>query len=131
MPQNKENYQREQVCLQFSLRFTNSEASGWNAVNAKLLQSCPTLSEPMDYSLSRGFSRQEYCSRLPFPSPMHACMLSRFSRVQLCVTLWTVAHQAPPTQDSLGKNTGVGCHFLFHIVEYIIVIHSMFLKCIY
>ena len=24
-----------------------------------------------------------------------ACVLSRFSPVQLCVTLWTVAHQAP------------------------------------
>ena len=28
---------------------------------------------------------------------MHACMLSRFSRVQLCATLWTAAHQAPPS----------------------------------
>ena len=26
---------------------------------------------------------------------MHACMLSHFSRVRLCVTLWTAAHQAP------------------------------------
>ena len=26
---------------------------------------------------------------------MHACVLSRLSRVQLFVTLWTVAHQAP------------------------------------
>ena len=34
--------------------------------------------------LSLGFSRQEYWSGLPFPSPMHPCMLSRFSRVQLC-----------------------------------------------
>ena len=24
---------------------------------------------------------------------------------------WTVAHQAPLSIDSLGKNTGVGCHF--------------------
>ena len=30
---------------------------------------------------SLGFSRQEHWSGLPFPSPMHACMLSRFSRV--------------------------------------------------
>ena len=42
-----------------------------------------------------GFSRQEYWSGLPFPSPMHACMLSRFSRVWLCVTLQTAALQAP------------------------------------
>ena len=26
---------------------------------------------------------------------VHACVLSRFSRVQLCVTLWTSARQAP------------------------------------
>ena len=32
---------------------------------------------------------------MPFPSPMHACMLSHFSRVRLCVTLWTAALQAP------------------------------------
>ena len=45
--------------------------------------------------LSLGFSRQEYWSGLPFPSPMHACMLSYFSHVWLCVTIWTVALQAP------------------------------------
>ena len=37
-------------------------------------QSCPTLCDPMDcrahqVPLSRGFSSQEYCSGLPFPSP--------------------------------------------------------------
>ena len=42
-----------------------------------------------------GFSRQEYWSGLPFPSPMHACMLSRLSCVRLCATPWTAAHQAP------------------------------------
>ena len=41
------------------------------------------------------FSRQEYWSGLPFPSPIHACMLSRFSHVQLCATPWTAAQQAP------------------------------------
>ena len=39
-------------------------------------------------------------------SSLCVCMLSHFSRVQLFVTLWTVAHQAPL---STGKNTGVGC----------------------
>ena len=38
-------------------------------------------------------------------------MISRFSRVQLFATLWTVAHQAL-LWDSLGKNTGVGYHGL-------------------
>ena len=41
------------------------------AAAAKLLQSCPTLCDPIDGShqspLSLGFSRQEYWSGLPFP----------------------------------------------------------------
>ena len=39
-------------------------------------------------------------------------MLSRSSHVQLFVNLRTVAHQAPLSMDSAGKNTGVGCHAL-------------------
>ena len=35
-------------------------------------------------------------------------LLSRFSRVRLCVTPWTAARQAPRPWDSPGKNTGVG-----------------------
>ena len=42
-------------------------------VHAKSLQTCPTLSGAMDSSpqapLSMGFSRQEYWSGLPFPTP--------------------------------------------------------------
>ena len=45
--------------------------------------------------LSLGSSRQAYWSGLPFPSAVHACIQSRFSRVQLYVTAWTAAHQAP------------------------------------
>ena len=45
------------------------------AAAAKLLQSCPTLCDPIDGSLpgflSLGFSRQEHWSGLSFPSPMH------------------------------------------------------------
>ena len=63
-------------------------------------------------SLSLGYSRQEPWSGLPFPSPMHARMLSCFSHVRLCATLWTAAHQAPLSTGFLGKNTGMGCHFL-------------------
>ena len=40
---------------------------------SEVTQSCPTLCNPMDYSLlssqSMGFSRQEYWSGLPFPCP--------------------------------------------------------------
>ena len=39
-------------------------------------------------------------------------MLSRFSRVRLCATLWTAAHRLLGPQDSQGKNTGVGRQFL-------------------
>ena len=46
-----------------------------HAAAAKSLQSCPTLSDPIDCSQpaspSLGFSRQEHWSGLPFPSPMH------------------------------------------------------------
>ena len=45
------------------------------AAAAKLLQSCPTLCDPIDGSPpglpSLGFSRQEHWSGLPSPSPMH------------------------------------------------------------
>ena len=38
---------------------------------SEVAQSCRTLCDPMDYQapLSMGFSRQEYWSGLPFPSP--------------------------------------------------------------
>ena len=67
-------------------------------MHAKSLQSCPSAilwTAAHQAPLSMGFSRQEYWNGLPFPSPMHACMLSHFSHVRLCVTLWTAAHQAP------------------------------------
>ena len=42
-----------------------------------------------------------------------ACVCaSHFSCVQLFVTLWTTACQAPLSIDSPGKNTGVGCQVL-------------------
>ena len=44
-------------------------------------------------------------------------LLSRFSRVRLCATPETAAHQVPPSLDSPGKNTGVGCHFLFQCMQ--------------
>ena len=40
------------------------------------------------------------------------CTLSCFSRVQLFAIPWTIAHQAPLSRDSPGKNTRVGCHAL-------------------
>ena len=58
------------------------------AAAAASLQSCPTLCDPIDGSpprlpLSLGFSRQEYWSGLPFPSPEEISSLSH-SIVVLC-----------------------------------------------
>ena len=44
-------------------------------------------------------------------------LLSRFSRVRLCATPETAAHQAPPPWDSPGKSTGVGCHCLLQCMK--------------
>ena len=44
-------------------------------------------------------------------------LLCRFSRVRLCATPQTAAHQASRPWDSPGKNTGVGCHFLLQCVK--------------
>ena len=88
------------------------------ATTTKSLQSCPTLCDPIDSSpqalLSMGFSSQEYWSGLPFPSPMHECMLSRFSHVWLCDPMDSSPLGPICPWDSPGKNTGVGCHFLLH-----------------
>ena len=52
-----------------SISFSNA------CMHTKLLQSCPTLLDPMDCSLrqapsSMGFSRREYWSGMPLPSPV-------------------------------------------------------------
>ena len=44
-------------------------------------------------------------------------LLSRFSRVRLCATPQTAAHQASRPWDSPGKNTGVGFHFLLQCMK--------------
>ena len=58
------------------------------AASAKLLQSCPTPCNPIDGS-PPGSSvpeilRQEYCSGLPFPSPMHESEKWKWSRFLFC-----------------------------------------------
>ena len=44
-------------------------------------------------------------------------LLSRFSRVRLCATPQTAAHQAPPSLGFSRQDTGVGCHFLLQCVK--------------
>ena len=60
-------------------KFEHYFASIWKWSESEVAQSCPTLCDPIDSSppltvaqqapLSMGFSRQEYWSGLPFPSP--------------------------------------------------------------
>ena len=64
---------------------------------------------------SLGFSRQEYWSGLPFPSPMHE-MKNESEVTQLCPTLsYPMDYSLPDSRcpwDFPGKSTGVGCHCL-------------------
>ena len=71
-------------------------------------QSCPTLCDPMDCSLpgsalpSMGFSRQKYCSGLPFPSPEDLpdsgteLAAAAAKSLQLCPTLCDPIDGSPP-----------------------------------
>ena len=47
------------------------------------------------------------------PSTSFVVVVESLSCVRLSVTLLTIAHQAPLSMGFSGKNTGVGCHFLF------------------
>ena len=44
-------------------------------------------------------------------------LLSRFSRVRLCATPQTAAHEAPPSLGFSRENTGVGCQFLLQCMK--------------
>ena len=88
---------------------------------AKSLQSCPTLCDPIDGSLPGSSVPVILHARIlewAAISLSNACMHAK--SLQSCPTLWPYGQQ--PTrllhpQDSLGKNTGVGCHFLLHLLS--------------
>ena len=91
------------------------------AAAAKSLQSCLTLWDPIDDSPPGSPVLRILQARIlewvPFPSPMHACMLSCFSCVQLCATQGQQPTRLPCPWDSQGKNPGVGCHFLLQCMK--------------
>ena len=85
------------------------------AAAAKLLQSCPTLCNPIDgsppASPSLGFSRQEHWSGLPLPFPMHESEKWKWSRS--IVSDPQRPHGLQPTRllrpwDFPGRSSGVG-----------------------
>ena len=49
---------------------------------------------PLQYSCLGNPMKRGACISL-----VHMCVLSHFGRVQLCATLWTVAHQAPLSME--------------------------------
>ena len=85
-------------------------------MHAMLLQSCPTLCNPMDSSPPGSSVHRILQARIlewVAISFSNACMHAKL--LQSCPTLQPYGQQ--PTrllcpQDSPGKNTGVGCHFL-------------------
>ena len=60
----------------------------------EVAQSCPIPSDPMDCSLP-GSSVHGICQARVMEWGAKMGMLSHFNCVQLCGTLWSIAHQAP------------------------------------
>ena len=91
-------------------------------MHAKSLQLCPTLCDPMDSSPPGSSIHRILQARIlewVAISFSNACMHAKLLFVSDSV--WSYGQQ--PTrllcpQDSLGKNTGVGCHFLLPSVSY-------------
>ena len=103
--------------LSYKIRFKKKLNTPAATAAAKLLQSCPTLWNPLDGSLLGS----------PVPGILQARILEwvaisfsnawkrkvkvkSLSRVRLFTTPWTAAHQAPLSMDFPGKCAGVGCH---------------------
>ena len=80
---------------------TESQAS-WNLLLSHFsrVQLCATPEMAAHQApQSLGFSRQEHCRGLPFPSPIHESEKSKWSRSVMSdsVTPWTAAYPAPPS----------------------------------
>ena len=85
----------------------------------KSLQSCPTLSDPMDCSLPGSSvhgifqARVLEWSAITFSWPAQSLQ----TRPTLCDPHRRQATRLPRPWDSPGKNTGVGCHFLLQCMK--------------
>ena len=72
--------------------------------------------------LSLRFSRQEYWSGLPFPSPMHESEKWKWSCSVVSDPQWPYGLQHTRLLhpwDFPGRSTGVGCHFLLQFVSWV------------
>ena len=89
------------------------------SATAKSIQSCPILCDPIDGSPSGspvpGILRARTLEWVAISSSnawKWKVKVKSLSRIRLLATSWTAAYQAPPSTDSPGKSTGVGCHCL-------------------
>ena len=57
------------------------------------------------------------CVCINFMEVLLLVLLSRLSRVRLCATPQTAAHQTPLSLAFPGKKTGVGCHCLLQCMK--------------
>ena len=87
--------------------------------NAKSLQLCPTLCDPIGGSPPGSTVPGILQARIlewvaiSFSNAWkRKVKVKSLSRVQLLATPWTAAYQAPLSMDFPGKSTGVGCHRL-------------------
>ena len=76
---------------------------------------------------SLGFSRQEHWSGLPFPSLMHES--EKWKWIRSVVSDPQLPHGLQPSRllcpwDFTGKSTGVGCHCLLSLYQYIFIYTS-------
>ena len=71
---------------------------------SEVVQSCPTLSDPMGCSLpgfsSMGFSRQEHWSGLPFPSPTHEVLKLQCIKIRKCIRANMKSNKKPLKPES-------------------------------
>ena len=84
-----------------------------SAAAAKLLQSCPTVCDLIDGSPpGSSVPRILQARTLEWVAIAfsYACMHAK--KLQSCLTVRPYGQQLLCPRDSLGKNTGVGCHFL-------------------
>ena len=96
-------------------------SSTYASAGAMLLQSCPSLCDPIDGSPPGspvpGILQAKHWRGLPLPSPMHESEKWKWSHS--VVSLWR-PHGLQRTRplcpwDFPGKSTGVGCHCLLYL----------------
>ena len=81
-------------------RLTTSQLCHWHPGSSQLLP-WPGL-----------IQRPAFVFPVDWPSSLFCPLLSRLSRVRLCATPQTAAHQAPPSLGFSRQMSGVGCHCL-------------------